>query len=252
MFVYYLKKTILFNKKFFFLKRLNDILGFFPKNRKLLREVFIYNLLSKEKKLSKNCSIKFQRLEFLGDSVINMIISHFLYEKFPNKDEGELTQIRSKIVCRKNLNKISRKLSLQDFFYDKNILCNNNILGNTLEALIGFIYLEFGYIKCKNFIYDKILNNHIDIVKLQNKIFSYKVWIMEWCQKNKFFVICRTNEFDKKLNNKIIYLSEFKILEFNIHVEGKGFSKKESEEIAAKKAYYKIHKRTYKQKKLNE
>ncbi|QIK16492.1 ribonuclease III [Blattabacterium sp. DPU] len=230
--------------------KLIKILGFYPKNTKLLKEVFIYNF--SKKNFHQNYSLNFQRLEFLGDAVLNSIISHFLCEKFPEKKEGELTQIRSKIVCRKNLNKISQKLTLTDIFFDKSMISDNilgndksmisdNILGNTLEALIGFIYLEVGYQSCKKFIYNKILHIHINLEKLQNEIFSYKVWIIEWSQKNKFFINFKT--FKKNKNkNKIIYLSEFTISECGIITQGTGPSKKKSEEMAAKEAYFIVQK----------
>ncbi|WP_185872173.1 ribonuclease III family protein [Blattabacterium cuenoti] len=224
-------------------KKLIKILGFCPKNTKFLKEVFIYNFSTKRKNLNQNYSISFQRLEFLGDSVLNTIISHFLCEKFPKKKEGELTQIRSKIVCRKNLNKISRKLTITDIFLNKPII-SDNILGNTLEALIGFIYLEIGYQGCKNFVYQKILQFHINIVKLQSEIFSYKVWIMEWSQKNKFTINFKTfREKEEKDKNIIIYLSELTILECGIQTEGRGTSKKKSEELSAKAAYFFVQKK---------
>ncbi|WP_185852099.1 ribonuclease III family protein [Blattabacterium cuenoti] len=215
--------------------RLIKILGFCPKNTKFLKEVFIYSFSTKKRNLNQNYSINFQRLEFLGDAVLNSIISHFLCEKFPEKKEGELTQIRSKIVCRRNLNEISRKLTITDIFFDKSVMTSDNILGNTLEALIGFIYFEGGYQSCENFVYKKILHTHVNIEKLQNEIFSYKVWIIEWAQKNKFVIKFKTFREDK---NKIIYLSEFTISECGIQTKGKGSSKKKSEEMAAKEAYF--------------
>ncbi|WP_185868981.1 ribonuclease III family protein [Blattabacterium cuenoti] len=219
-------------------ERLIKILGFCPKNTEFLKKVFIYNFSTKRKNLNQNYSVHFQRLEFLGDSVLNTIISHFLCEKFPDKKEGELTQIRSKIVCRRNLNEISRKLTITGIFLNQPII-SDNILGNILEALIGFIYLEIGYKGCKNFVHQKILQNHINIVKLQNEIFSYKVWIIEWSQKNKFIINFKTfREKEDKDKNIIIYLSELTILGCGIQTEGRGSSKKKSEEMSAKEAYF--------------
>ncbi|WP_341656803.1 ribonuclease III domain-containing protein [Blattabacterium cuenoti] len=216
------------------------ILGFCPKNTKLLKEVFIYSFYTKKRNFNQNYSLNFQRLEFLGDAVLNSIISHFLCEKFPEKKEGELTQIRSKIVCRRNLNEISKKLTISDIFFDKSMI-SENIFGNTLEALIGFIYLEVGYQECENFVHKKILHPHVNIEKLQNEIFSYKVWILEWSQKNKFFINFKTFREDQN-QNKIIYLSEFTISECGIQTKGIGSSKKKSEEMAAKEAYFIVQK----------
>ncbi|WP_341662446.1 ribonuclease III domain-containing protein [Blattabacterium cuenoti] len=216
------------------------ILGFRPKNTKFLKEVFIYSFYTKKRNFNHNCSLNFQRLEFLGDAVLNSIISHFLCEQFPEKKEGELTQIRSKIVCRRNLNEISKKLTISDIFFDKSVI-SENIFGNTLEALIGFIYLEVGYQECENFVHKKILHPHVNIEKLQNEIFSYKVWILEWSQKNKFFINFKTFREDQN-QNKIIYLSEFTISRCGIQTKGIGSSKKKSEEMAAKKAYFIVQK----------
>ncbi|WP_185861220.1 ribonuclease III family protein [Blattabacterium cuenoti] len=215
--------------------RLIKILGFCPKNTRFLKEVFIYSFYKKKGNLNQNYFINFQRLEFLGDAILNSIISHFLCKKFPDKKEGELTIIRSKIVCRRNLNEISKKLTIADIFLDKPII-SDNILGNTLEALIGFIDFEIGYQGCEDFVHKKILHTHVNIEKLQNEIFSYKVWIIEWSQKKKFFINFKTFR-ENKNQNKIIYLSEFTISECGIKTKGRGFSKKKSEEMAAKEAY---------------
>ncbi|WP_185853284.1 ribonuclease III family protein [Blattabacterium cuenoti] len=216
--------------------KLIKILGFCPKNTKFLKEVFIYSFSTKRKNSNQNYSVNFQRLEFLGDAVLNSIISHFLCEKLPDKKEGELTQIRSKIVCRRNLNEISKKLTLTDIFFNKSVI-SDNILGNTLEALIGFIYLEIGYQGCKDFVHQKILHAHVNISKLQNEIFSYKVWMIEWSQKNKFIINFKTFR-ERENKNVITYLSELTVLECEIQTEGRGPSKKKSEEMAAKEAYF--------------
>lgn len=231
------------NEDSILVRKLIKILGFCPKNTKFLKEVFIYSFSTKRKNLNPNYSVNFQRLEFLGDAVLNSIISHFLCEKLPEKKEGELTQIRSKIVCRRNLNEISRKLTIADIFLEKSVT-SDNILGNTLEALIGFIYLEIGYQGCKNFVHQKILHSHVNITKLQNEIFSYKVWMIEWSQKNKFLINFKTfREKEDKDKNLIIYLSELTILGFEIQTKGRGSSKKKSEEMAAKEAYFLIQKK---------
>ncbi|WP_185852726.1 ribonuclease III family protein [Blattabacterium cuenoti] len=227
--------------------RLKKILGFCPKNLKLLKNVFIYSFSTKRKTLDKNYFLDFQRLEFLGDAVLNSIISHFLCEKLPEKKEGELTQVRSKIVCRKNLNEISKKLTLTEVFFQNNQpIISENILGNTLEALIGFIYLEIGYQGCKNFVYKKILHYHVNITQLQKEISSYKVWVIEWSQKNKFIINFNTfREKKEEIENKhvITYFSEFTISGCGIKTEGRGTSKKKSEEMAAKEAYFLIQKK---------
>ncbi|AER40816.1 MAG: ribonuclease III [Flavobacteriales bacterium] len=231
-----------------FFKKLKNVLGFCPKNIKFFKEVFVYSFSTEKRNLNKNYYVNFQRLEFLGDAVLNSIISHFLYERLPKKKEGELTQVRSKIVCRKNLNDISKKLFITEIFFLNKPLVSDNILGNVLEALIGFIYLEIGYQECKNFVYKKILHHHVNITRLQKEIFSYKVWIIEWSQKNKFIINFNTFREKKEIKieeeypHVITYLSEVSISECGIKTEGRGPSKKKSEEFAAKQAYFLIQK----------
>ncbi|WP_238783789.1 ribonuclease III family protein [Blattabacterium cuenoti] len=238
------------------ISKLKKILGFCPNNLKLLKKVFIHSFSTKKRNFDKkNYFFDFQRLEFLGDAVLNSIISHFLCERLPEKKEGELTQVRSKIVCRRNLNEISKKLTLTDIFLKKeNTIISDNILGNILEALIGFIYLEIGYKGCKDFVYKKILHSHVNVAKLQKEIFSYKVWIIEWSQKNKFFINFNTFREEKGVSEKnkqiITYLSEFTVSKYGIKTKGRGPSKKKSEEIAAKKAYFLIQEK-WKKKQLN-
>ncbi|WP_185882374.1 ribonuclease III family protein [Blattabacterium cuenoti] len=221
----------------FSIDALKKILGFDPKNLTLLKKVFVYDLMNTKIKSSNHDYLDFHRLEFLGDAVLNSIISHFLCEELPEKKEGDLTQVRSKIVCRKNLNKISKKLLFENIFLNHKFY---NILGNTLEALIGFVYLELGYLGCKRFIYDKILHYYVDLSKIQKEIFSYKVWILEWAQKNKFFIKFETYKEDShQISNqdKDYYLSKLTLINDGIQTIGKGFSKKKSEENAAKEAY---------------
>ncbi|WP_185872715.1 ribonuclease III family protein [Blattabacterium cuenoti] len=230
------KENLLFS-----IDSLKKILGFYPKNLTLLKKVFVYDFINNTTINSDNDYLDFHRLEFLGDAVLNSIISHFLCEQLPEKKEGDLTQVRSKIVCRKNLNKISKKLLFENILLNhKFYYISDNILGNTLEALIGFIYLELGYVGCKRFVYDKILHYYVDLSKIQKEIFSYKVWILEWSQKNKFFIKFETYKEDKNqisIKNKHYYLSKLTLINYGIKTIGKGLSKKKSEENAAKAAY---------------
>ncbi|WP_185864417.1 ribonuclease III family protein [Blattabacterium cuenoti] len=222
-------------------KKLSKILGFQLKETNFLKEILIYSFSTKVVVNNNKMNfIHFQRLEFLGDAVLNTIISHFLYEKLPEKKEGELTKIRSKIVCRKNLNELYKKLILTDILLEINII-SDNILGNTLEVLIGFIYINMGYNNCKHFV-DKIIKTHISIEKLQNEISSYKVLMIEWAQKNKILINFQTSiEKEDKDKNQIIYLSKLIITEYQLITEGTGGSKKKSEEMAAKAAYIRVN-----------
>ena len=135
----------------------------------------------------KGIPVNYERMEFLGDAMLGAVIAAFLFKLFPRRDEGYLTQIRSKIVSRAHLNNLGKTLNLIRFV--KSTVSANrmgsNIHGNIFEALVGAIYLDRGYGYCERFIEKKVLEVHIDIPSLVTKITSYKGMIIEWCQKTK-------------------------------------------------------------------
>ena len=108
-------------------------------------------------------SINFERLEFLGDSMLSIVISALLFQSFPEAKEGTLTKYRAKIVSRENLNNIGEKLGLIEFIGgDTKANLGNNIHGNLLEALVGAIFIDRGYVKCKEFILEKIVTDYLN------------------------------------------------------------------------------------------
>lgn len=126
-----------------------------------------------------------ERLEFLGDSVLNSIVAEFLYKKYPNGDEGFLTKMRSKIVKRQTLNQIAHQMELNDLVsYLNNTPISRSMLGNALEALLGAIYLENGYGYTRNYVIQNILKKYIDIRELEDFDDNFKSRLLEWCQKN--------------------------------------------------------------------
>ena len=123
----------------------------------------------------------------MGDSILDAVISDYLYKKAPKGKEGYLTQIRSKIVSRDHLNELGKDLNLIRFVKSKitPTQVGDNIHGNIFEALLGAIYLDKGYKGCQKFIYQNVIVTYVDIEKLEGKITSYKGLIIEWCQKQK-------------------------------------------------------------------
>ena len=182
-------------------------------------------------------SINFERLEFLGDSMLSVVISALLFQSFPEAKEVTLTKYRAKIVSRENLNNIGEKLGLIEFI-DGDIKANlgNNIHGNLLEALVGAIFIDRGYVKCKEFILKRIVRDYVDLDQLKHTILSYKGLLLEWGQKNKKIVQFKTDR-DKGLDPKFNYTTSV-YLNNRLIVKAREISKKKSEEKSARRAYH--------------
>ena len=158
--------------------------GFKPKNLELYTQAFSHKSVAK--KNTRGLKLSNERLEFLGDSVISTIVSEYLFEKFPNEDEGYLTQMRSKIVSRKNLNLLGEKIGLEPFVkYLKGNFPYKSLLGNVFEALFGAIYLDKGYKKAKEVFIKYILEEYINLRNLEANNIDYKSQLLIYCQKNK-------------------------------------------------------------------
>lgn len=223
------------NKDAMFFSRLRKITSIKASNKDVYRTAFTHRSLNL--KDDNGHLINFERLEFLGDSIIGIVVSSFLYEKFPFAKEGTLTKYRAKIVSRKNLNQIGHKIGLIHFLdQETKVNFGNNIHGNLLEALVGAIFVDQGYKKCSEFIVKKILDDHVQIDQLQHTVLSYKGFLIEWGQKTKKNIKFKTNT-DGGLDPKFNYTTEIYLNEKQI-VKARGISKKKSEERAAKRAFY--------------
>lgn len=175
--------------------RLRPIIGFTPARVHLFKTAFYHRSMNNDspKKMSN------ERLEFLGDAILSTIVAEYLFKKYPNKDEGFLTKMRSKIVKRQALNDIADKMGLDVILADYSMgKMSSSMLGNAFEALIGAIYIEFGYEKTKNYVIRNILMKYMDIKELESKDDNHKSQLLEWCQKN-----------GKEIN--FITLSKFKL-----------------------------------------
>lgn len=183
----------------------------------------------------------YERLEFLGDAVLGSIISSYLYKNYPLENEGFLTQMKSKIVNRKNLNLLGEKLNLTDFLQNGSSgSLGENISGNLFEAFVGAIYLDFNYEECEEIVLKKLFTDK-DIEKLENKIVSYKGLLLEWSQKKKVTIKYLTTE--ESLPNKNLLFKSSVFLNNEKISSATETSKKKSEEKAAKRAFYSLNKK---------
>ncbi len=215
-----------------FLNHLRKFTGFKPKNIKLYQLACIHKSSSFE--IFKDLEINNERLEYLGDAILDAVVGECLFEKFPDKDVGFLTQMRSKIVNRENLNNIAIKLGISNMIISK--MSNENhksIFGDALEALIGALFLDKGFKKTKKIILERIIHNHINLTKLQETEVDFKSRIIEWGQKNKKTVNFANFEEPDEKDNTTHFISHLLISDELIG-RGIGNSKKEAEQNAAK------------------
>lgn len=223
-----------------FSAEMRKLLNFPPKNILYYKKAFTHRSLNLEDENGK--PFNYERLEFLGDSMLGSVIASYLYKKAPGESEGYLTQMRSKIVSREHLNELGKDLNLIRFVksnIDPNHI-GDNIHGNIFEALIGAIYLDKGYPYCSKFIHEKVIIPYVDINKLEGKITSYKGLIIEWCQKQK-----KRYDFDtyEDTGNESIKHFSVKIsIEGEVVAKGRATSKKKAEELASKRVYYAFQK----------
>lgn len=218
---------------------LKNIFGFYPKN------ISLYKLAFRHKSMAQPESNGFrhsnERLEYLGDAVLGSCVADFLFKKFPYKEEGFLTEIRSRIVSRQNLNLLSRKLGIDVLVQTSrdNQTSGTSILGDAFEAFIGALYLDKGYRFTYKIIVSKIIQNHIDLEELVEKEVNFKSKLIEWAQKGKHeieFELAEESENNKKMK---IYSINLKI-DSNLVAKGKDFSIKKAEQSAAEKAWNKL------------
>lgn len=215
---------------------LSKMLGTEVQNIALYREAFSLKSSSKNQD-----SCNYERLEFLGDSVLGTIISCHLFQTYPKANEGYLTQMKSKIVNRKNLNKLGEDLKLTDLLQKQSsVALGENISGNLFEALIGAVYLDFQYDTCKKIILERLLTPS-EIIKLENKIVSYKGLLLEWSQKKKLNIKYETCE-EIQVNKAIVFRCHVWLGEEKI-ANACETSKKKAEEKAAQRAFYILNKK---------
>jgi len=213
---------------------IKNIFGFYPGN------IFLYKLAFRHKsaaqELYNGIKISNERLEYLGDAVLSLVVADYLFKLFPFKDEGFLTEMRSKIVSRSQLNDLARKLGL-----NKLIMANQNspgqfksIYGDAFEAFVGAIYVDKGYEFTKKIIINHIIKFHLDIDKLESLDLNYKSKLLEWTQKYKksidFKVVDEVGSGHRKQYLVEVYVDDESV------GKGRDFSIKAAEQNAAEMA----------------
>lgn len=181
---------------------------------------------------SKGVVLNYERLEFLGDAVLGAIVAELLYKFFPNKDEGFLTRLRSKVVSRESLNELAINIGLDKAVVAKSdISRNKHIYGDVFEAFIGAMFLDQGFNNTKRFMEKYIFPNFFNIKDLVTIDTNYKSRLIEWGQKNKVSVDFVTEESSRARRNKFCCIVCMNKVEKG---KGEGSSKKEAEQNAAK------------------
>jgi ribonuclease-3 len=186
-------------------------------------------------------SINNERLEYLGDAILGAVVAEYLYNRFPHRGEGFLTQMRSKLVNRIFLSNLMKEINLDQFVVTRTTSnsVNTSIYGDAFEAFIGAIYLDKGYEKTKYVIIKRILNVYVDLNLVEELDTNYKSQLIEWGQKNKQEVNFETKEQEDTKNKHNLFISIVEI-ENEIKGKGKGISKKEAQQNAAHEALKKI------------
>lgn len=218
-----------------FASQIKKITGFLPTKLNPYLQALRHHSVSKKihESGSKDSN---ERLEFLGDALLNAIVSDYIFKRFPYKDEGFLTQLRSKIVSRDSLNQLAKKIGLSHLVqYDKKSIqpkhLPESIFGNALEAFIGAVYIDAGYKKCAGFVINTLLH-HLDIDKLLETETNFKGRLIEYCQKQNIvpeFVCTENMEFKTKIFNVTVKLNH------QTYGQAENTNKKKAEQLAAQR-----------------
>ena len=215
------------------------ILGFFPRNIRFYEQALLHK--STSIRSEKGRPLNNERLEFLGDAILDAIVGDIVYKHFEGRREGFLTNTRSKIVQRETLNKLAVEIGLDKLvkYSTRSSSHNSYMYGNAFEAFIGAIYLDQGYERCKQFMEKKILKNYIDLDKMSRKEVNFKSKLIEWSQKTKMGVSFELIEQFLDQDYNPMFHTEVRIESLSAGT-GTGYSKKESQQNAAQMALKKI------------
>lgn len=213
---------------------LYQILGFYPGNIRFYKQALLHKSSSVKSEQGK--WINNERLEFLGDAILDAIVGDIVFRRFEGKKEGFLTNARSKIVQRETLNKVAMEIGLHKlikYSVHSNNSHNSNMCGNAFEALIGAIYLDRGYNSCMLFMKERILDKYISVDSIAYKEVNFKSKLIEWTQKNKINISFELLEQTTESDGTPTFSSQVSLEGIKCG-SGKGYSKKESQQTAAK------------------
>ena len=214
---------------------IHDIFGFYPKNIALYKLAFTHK--SKSEENIGGFHLSNERLEYLGDTVLSTAVADYLFRTYPTQPEGFLTEMRSRIVSRASLNKLSQKLGFEAFIKytpePGNPKGYRSLGGNTFEALMGSIYLDRGFDFTKHIIIDRIIHVHIDMEQLQETDVNFKSKILEWSQKRKKKLTFKLLD-EKTVNHKKLYHCQI-LIDDKEYADAIYYSIKGAEQLAAEK-----------------
>jgi ribonuclease-3 len=212
---------------------LYNIFGFYPRNIELYKTALLHK--SSSRRNEKGRPMNNERLEFLGDAILDAVVGDIVYQHFPGKREGFLTNTRSKLVQRETLGKLAKEMGIDQLIKSSGHTSSHNSYmgGNAFEALVGAIYLDRGYDACMQFMQKRILNQLINIDRVAYREVNFKSKLLEWSQKNRvkmeFQLVSQQND---KGNSPVFC---YKVMLENVEgCTGTGYSKKESQQLASK------------------
>jgi ribonuclease-3 len=214
-----------------YLRQIHNIIGFIPGNLDL------YTTALSHRSVKEGAEKNNERLEYLGDAILSGVVADYLFMRYPYKGEGYLTEMRSKMVNRQTLNTIALKMGIKkvtQYNRSDNSLKTSQIFGNTLEALVGAIYLDRGYESTKKWIFRRIIMPHLFMEDLETLEINHKNKLYGWANRNG-----KTLEFetlDEKLENGRRMFRVGAVVDGKVVSEGKAFNKKDASQIAAQSA----------------
>lgn len=215
-----------------FYAMVDDLFGFLPNNIELYKLALVHKSASVQ--IEGGQPINNERLEYLGDAVIEAVTSDYLFIEYPDRDEGFLTQLRSKIVSRQSLNSLAESLGLDRYVISNHVqgASQKHIFGDAFEAMMGAIYLDQGYDFVNRLLINKLYANYLNVDRLSDSETDFKSRLIEWCQKNHHTIAFDTQrDKDYKPNHPVFYT---KVLIDGLEMgHGAGDSKKEAEQKAA-------------------
>ena len=218
-----------------FKKQLRNVLGFVPGKSVLYKTALTHRSL-KDASDENN-----ERLEYLGDAILSAIVADFLFKKYPYKEEGFLTEMRSKMVNRNQLNDIAIKMGLRkitQFNKFDNSLKMSQIFGNTLEAVVGAIYLDKGFIKTRQWVVERIIQPHLFMEELENLEINHKNKLYGWANKNGKVLDFETLEERIEGGRRLFTVGA--VVDGELLAQGRAYNKKDASQIAAQEAIDKL------------
>ncbi len=230
-----LRKILRYSSKPSFAKQLENVLGLKPGNFSL------YQSALSHRSVKEGADENNERLEYLGDAVLSAIIADYLFKRYPYKGEGFLTEMRSKMVNRQQLNEVALKMGLKKLtMYNKfdNALKSSQIFGNTLEAIVGSVYLDKGYKKTHTWVLKRIVIPHLFVDDLEHININLKNTLIGWASRNGKSLGFET--IHEKLENGRRIFTMAAVLDGEILSEAKGYNKKDASQIAAQLAMEKL------------